>query len=368
MQKKIIIFFWCCFLCVLCGCSVQGSGIKVGGHKYKIEEIYFNNAKGLICHEDNPYRESILADIELVSQKETRKPTEFDFEPELTLITSTGDICEMSFSVTAYEYPDEEGVEYENRDESAYYIKILRGEKSETLYYEIDEDVTRLRKNISSAVSYEYSRLGTFTGVIRCIGSGVIEVVSSEYGNLIVKTEDFDGAIVGDTVEVELVEKPDGKKMTAGCAGVVHNLTRNDVAATSEIYLTALPFQYDILSYLGEPDVFLINQLDVAASKEEFDFLLELGGADLPEEVTEHLRSAYDDDFFAENILLYCGLDSMDAEVTAVVQTKWGEDRNIVYVRKGEGSENPVGEVSFLCIEVPLADWNGKIFELYLFE
>lgn len=372
MKRKIIIFL-CCFLCILCGCSGQESGMKckIGRHKLKITEIYFNNTRGLKCSEDNPYWEQILSDIELVSQKETREPTEFDFEPEITLIAANGVTCEMSFSVTAYSYPDVEGDEYENRDESAYYIRILRNGKSETSYYEVDEDVAKLRRNINGAVSYEYGRLEKLTGVIRYINNNAGEkkwcYVVSEYGDLKVKTEDFDGAIVGDTVEVELCHKADDTDRTADCEGIIHNLTNNDVTATSGAYLTALPFQYDIISYEGESDVFQINRLELETSREEFDFLLELWGDILPEEVKERLQSRYDDDFFAENILLYCGLDSPEAEVTAVVHTKWVGGENVVYVRTKEGQKAADGKAFLLCIEVPLEEWDEKTFGLYLF-
>lgn len=373
-MKKVIIVFVCSLLCILCACSGKENAEKynICNKKIRIADMYFNNAESLNCSEDNPYREQILSKIEFISQKETREPTEFDFEPEITLIAANGFVFELSDSVTAYSYPDAEGAEAENQDDEAYYIRMIRNDETQTFYFERDDDVIELGRLVNDAVSYEYDNLGTITGVIRHINEEdkCCYIVSSEYGDLYVAANDFDNAIVGDTVEVSLHEKTESADISADCEGTIQNLTNNDITATSGEYLTTLEFSYDILSYEGdfENNMFRTDRFELEYDKEDFDFLMELCEDCLPADVIQHLKEKYDSSFFENNILLYCGLDVPDVEVTAVAQTNWAGGGNMIYVRQNSNQEAPSLQYYILWVEVSKKDWNENDFSLYLFE
>ena len=146
MKKSLTVI--CLLSLLFCGCSANASEetgktkLQVKNKKYeicdrkvKVQELYFNDEKGFQCSDDNPYWDEILMQVERISGKDEIEPTEFEHDPELTVVTS-GDISfELSDGVTAYAYPDVVGVEYENRDRSSYYIRILKKGKQKSIFY-----------------------------------------------------------------------------------------------------------------------------------------------------------------------------------------------------------------------------------------
>lgn len=375
MKKSI---FWVCLVCfVLCGCSVKESSkkYKICNYNVKIEEIYFNDAVGLQCSEANPYREQLLSQIELISSEESIDATEFEHEPEITLVTSKGITFELSSGVT--HYPVVEGMEHENQDKYSYYIRILRnGERDGTHHYEWDEDVINLRQLMFDAMNYEYS-----TGIVTN-AKGVITyledygayktcgIESTEYGYQRVAVSDYDGVIVGDTVEFTILKEADESIPHAEYEGEIHNLTHNDVAATSEEYVTALPFTYNILSFELDPnkEKYVTGSSELGYEKELFDFVLDLYRDWMPSDVIQDIKDKYNEEFFEEYVLLYYVVDTENAQVTAVTQPKWIGGRNTVYVKENAEGAASDGKCHMIWVEIPRGEWNEQDFQVYVYE
>ena len=155
---------------MVCGCSantseetgktrlqVKNKKYEICDRKVKVEELYFNDEKEFRCSTDNPYREDILLQVERIAEKEEIEPTEYEAAPELTIVASGEYTFELSSGVTAYAYPAVEGGTYENRDRASYYIRVLKkGKQNDIRYFEVDEDVVRLRELMNEAIQFEY--------------------------------------------------------------------------------------------------------------------------------------------------------------------------------------------------------------------
>ena len=139
MIKKVILILVALCL-ILAGCSQDGKDssknaqaknkkYEICNKKVRVQEIYFKNEKGFQCSAENPYRDELLTRIELVSGKEQVESVEYEADPEITVVTSGGLTFELSDGVTSYAYPEVEGIEYENKDRAAYYIRVLKVEK-----------------------------------------------------------------------------------------------------------------------------------------------------------------------------------------------------------------------------------------------
>ena len=78
----------------------------------------------------------------------------------------------------------------------------------------------------------------------------------------------------------------------------------------------------------------------------------------------------YTIEFFESNILLYCGLKSTEVEVKAATQPM-DEDmfyNNVISVKELTQEQIPEDEEYILVVSIPKDEWNGKTFDLYLYE
>lgn len=373
---------FCVICCFICGCAEKNYGSEhnndqnknfhnlynICNREVEVEQIYFNDAKGLICSESNPYLEQLLSQIEFVSQEETIDFTQFEFDPEITLVASEDITFELSGSVTHHMYSDEY--------DTSYYIRVIHdGEIEDVYHYAWDEDVIQLRQFMMDALDYEYSagivtnEKGVITFVKEENGVKICGIESTEYGYQRVAVEDYDGVIVGDTVEYTILEKAEDIPF-ADCVGEIRNLTNNNVAATSEEYVSTLSFAYNVVTFEIEPGQkeFRLGTDSVEYDKEEFDFLLDLNSDEIPADVIQDLKDKYDEDFFENHILLPYELKTTDVEVTAVTQPKWLDGRNTAYVKQTTKEPVPEGNGGILFVEISREGWNEKNIYVYLYE
>jgi len=386
MKKSLSIL--CLFSLLLCGCSgnvseaagkaklqAKNERYEICGQKVKVREIYFNDEKGFQCSNDNPYRDDILMQVERISEKEQIEPTEFEHDPELTVVASKELIFELSSGVTAYAYPQVEGVYYENRDRSSYYIRMLKnGEQKNLFYYEMDEDVVRLRELMEDAKQFEYGKVSedgveaVVVSVSDDLNGKRCTVRSEAFGSLTLFVEDLDHVIVGDTVRYKLLENFDPVGVTAQ----IINLTKNDLKASEQKEFQVLPYSSEVISYQMKLDrkEFRTDRFEMETTYDDWKFILWLYAEALPTEVYEELLETYDVEFFEENVVMYCGLDFREVEVIAVTQPLDEESYydNVVSIKKLTDEKIPENEEQLLLITIPKAEWNGKYFDLYLYE
>lgn len=226
IKRRFVIITTCILICILFIVGYVNS-IHVADKTLFVKEIYFNNAQGLQCSKNNPYREQLLNEIEALSKQKQRTATEFEHEPEITIQTANGLTLDFSLGVTHYEYPDVEGEEYENRDESSYYIRISKKDKLiDIFYYEWHEAAT-LRQIMYKAIYYEYVNLETFTGVVTGIYDyhnkddlKLCYIKTIDYGTIQTETMNIDNIVVGDVVDA-----------------VIHNIDRSELSADCRVTL-----------------------------------------------------------------------------------------------------------------------------------
>lgn len=386
MKKALIMF--CLFSLLLCGCSANASETtgksekqtnrkkyEICDQKVKVREIYFNDEKEFRCSEDNPYRDEILLQVELISEKEEIEPTEYEHDPELTIVASEDYSFELSIGVTAYAYPAVEGGQYENRDRSSYYIRVLKkGKQKEICYFEMDEDVVRLRELMNEAIQFEYENASedgveaVVVSVADDLNGKRCTVKSKEFGSLTLFVEDLDHVIMGDTVRYKLLEDDEFGRATAE----IVNLTKNDLSASEQKEFQVLSYSSEIISFQKQREgkTFRTDRFELEYTYNGWHFILGLLDDSLPSEVYSELLEKYNIEFFEENIIMYCGLDYPEVQIAAVVQPLDEESYydNEVSVKKL--TDETLGEdvERILLISVPKSEWNGKSFDLYLYE
>lgn len=387
MKKLIILLGFLCLL--LSGCSqkeqdsvqetkslTKSKKYEICGEKVKVQEIYFKNEKGFKCSNENPYLEELLTQMELISKKEQAEPIEYEFDPEITLVCNKEITFELSDGTTTYDYPAVEGIEYENRDKWAYYIRVLKDERFENIFYfEVDEDVQQLRKLIQEAIQFEYDNApkeGIEAVVVSARNDSISKyctVRSEEYGEFTLFAEDFDHIIVGDTVRYRLLDESEsGGKYNAE----LENLTQNDLSASKQSYIKVLPYNYEVISYKKRKDsgTFRTDRLELEYDYNDWHFLLGLISDEIPMDIYQELWNEYNVEFFEKNILMYCGLKSTEVEVTAATQPM-DEDMyyfNVISVKELTQEQVPKDEEYMLVITIPRDEWNGDSFDLYLYE
>lgn len=387
MKKLIILLGFLCLL--LSGCSqaeqdsvqetkslTKSKKYEICGERVKVQEIYFNNEKGFQCSDENPYWEELLTQIELISKKEQIEPIEYEFDPEVTLVCGKELTFELSDGTTSYAYPAVEGIEYENRDRWAYYIRVLEEEEMEDIFYfEVDEDVQRLRELTQAAIQYEYDNApkeGVEAVVVSARNDSISKycvVRSEEYGEITLFAEDFDHIIVGDTVRYKLLNE---SETSSNINAEMENLTQNDLSTSKQSYIKILPYSYEVIPYKKKTDksTFRTDRLELEYDYNDWHFVLGLLNDNIPMDVYQELLDNYTIEFFESNILLYCGLKSTEVEVKAATQPM-DEDmfyNNVISVKELTKEQIPEDEEYILVVSIPKDEWNGKTFDLYLYE
>lgn len=387
MKKLIILWGFLCLL--LSGCSqaeqdsvqetkslTKSKKYEICGERVKVQEIYFNNEKGFQCSDENPYWEELLTQIELISKKEQIEPIEYEFDPEITVVCNKELTFELSDGTTSYASPTVEGYAYENRDKWAYYIRVLKDEKFENIFYfEVDEDVQHLRKLIQEAIQFEYDNApqeGIEAVVVRVWNDSISRgcwVRSEEYGLVTLNPENLDHIIVGDTIRYRLLDESEsGGKYNAE----LENLTQNDLSASKQSYIKVLPYSYEVISYEKKDyGIFRTDRLELEYNYDDWHFVLGLANDQIPMNIYQELLEKYNIEFFESNILLYCGLESTEVEVKAATQPMKNEDMyygNIISVKELTQDPVPEDKVYMLFISIPRDEWNGQTFDLYLYE
>ncbi len=350
----------------------------IANNMVAIDNIYFNNAEGLACNEDNPYREQLLLELESLCQKKTRTPTEFEHEPEITIIASDGTIYEMSAGATHYEYPEAMDSEYENKDESSYYIRVKKDNQPETIeYYEWD-DAIPLRKVMFDAIYYAYQQIGNMQGIVTGIYEGYDKnnesfrcaIETFQYGYILAEVDTLDNAIVGDTVELILYNE-DRENISADCRGTIRNITQNNITKTSSERITQQSFNYNIVTFdsLADPSQFDKQRIELIMEYDDLIFQTTFWeDGDVPQNVIKELKKQYNEDFFENNMLAFCGIEVTDVEVTAVAQSELFPFGNNIYVRKKTSETVPTGTHKLLFVEISKEKWNDTCYNLYLYE
>lgn len=387
MKKLIILLGFLCLLLSGCGQTEQDSvqetktlskskKYEICGEKVKVQEIYFKNEKGFQCSDENPYLDELLTQVELISKKEQVEPIEYEFDPEITLVCNKGLMFELSDGTTTYAYPAVEGMEYENKDKWAYYIRVLKDEKFEKIFYfEVDEDVQQLRQLIQEAIQFEYDNApkeGIEAVVVSARNDSISKycaVRSEEYGEITLFAEDFDHIIVGDTVRYRLLDESESN---GNINAEIENLTQNDLSASKQSYIKVLPYSYEVISYKKKTDsrTFRTDRLELEYDYNDWHFVLGLISDEIPMDIYQELWDKYDVDFFEKNILMYCGLKSTEVEVTAATQPT-DEDTyypNVISVKELTQEQIPKDQEYMLVVTIPRDEWNGDSFDLYLYE
>lgn len=387
MKKLIILLGFLCLL--LSGCSQtkqdsvqetktseKSKKYEICGERVKVQDIYFKNEKGFICSDENPYLDELLTQVELISKKEQVEPIEYEFDPEITLVCNKEITFEISDGTTAYAYPAVEGMEYENRDEWAYYIRVLKDEKFENIFYfEVDEDVQQLRKLIQEAIQFEYENApkeGIEAVVVSARNDSISKycwVRSEEYGEITLYAEDFDHIIVGDTVRYRLLDESESN---GNFNAEIENISQNDLSASKQSYIQVLPYSYEVISYKKKTDsgAFRTDRLELESNYNDWHFLLGLISDEIPMDIYRELLDKYNVEFFEKNILMYCGLKSTEVEVTAATQPM-DEDtyyHNVISVKELTQEQVPKDQEYMLVVAIPRDEWNGRTFDLYLYE
>ena len=386
MKKELIVF--CLFSLLLCGCSANASETtgksekqtnrkkyEICDQKVKVREIYFNDEKEFRCSADNPYRDEILLQVELISEKEEIEPTEYEHDPELTVVASEDYTFELSSGVTAYAYPAVEGGTYENRDRASYYIRVLKkGKQKEIRYFEMDEDVVRLRELMNEAIQFEYENVSedgveaVVVSVADDLNGKRCTLKSKKFGSLTLFVEDLDHVIMGDTVRYKLLGDDEFGRATAE----IVNLTKNDLSASEQKEFQILSYSSEVISFQKQREgkTFRTDRFELEYTYNGWHFILGLLRDSLPLDVYSELLEKYNIEFFEENIIMYCGLEYPEVQIAAVVQPL-DEDAyydNEVSVRKLTDETLGEDEERILLISVPKSEWNGKSFDLYLYE
>ena len=89
---------------------------------------------------------------------------------------------------------------------------------------------------------------------------------------------------------------------------------------------------------------------------------------DVPQNVIEELKKQYNEAFFENNMLAFCGIEVTDVEVTAVGQSELFPFGNNIYVRKKTSETIPTGTHKLLFVEISKEKWNDTCYNLYLYE
>lgn len=386
MRKKLFVLV-VCIVQILSGCTQEAPAerteikeeidqeelqLEVSAVKYnicnsevEIAEIYFNDEEDMKCSENNNYREPILERIEMISEKEKYSGGFFDFEPEITLVSDTG-----------VKYALSSAAPHASQDltKNYYYIKVVgSGNPDLTYYYEADEDVALLRELMRSAIEYEHTKgskkeaTGVVVNIREDFRGKVCGIQSPESGYQIVIVDDFDGVIIGDTVEYNISGRIKDGKMQSEYVGTIQNVTRNDISKSSEEVVTTYPFEYHIMNFELENDNFRKDGFDVICDREDFEFELQMIDEKLPLTEIKNLSRKYNMQFFEEHILLYCGLRVTDVEVTAAANINWAVDDNYVFVKEKTDEVVPEGECYLLWVEIEKEKWNDRWLDLYLY-
>lgn len=374
----IIVGMICTTVGIVIAIIMSSNKYHIANNKVIIESIYFNNAEWLTCNEDNPYREQLLFELESLCQKETRTPTEFEHDPEITIIASDGTIYEMSSGATHYEYPETTDSEYETKDESSYYIRVKKDNQPETIeYYEWD-DAIPLRKVMFDAIYYAYQQLGSMQGIVTGIYEGYdannesfrCAIETFQYGYILAEVDTLDNAIIGDTVELTLYNE-DRDNISTDCRGTIRNITQNDITKTSSEWITQQSFYYNIVTFDSSADPLKFDKQRIELIMEYDDLIFQTTfweDDDVPQNVIEDLKKQYNEEFFKNNMLAFCGIEVLDVEVTAVAQSELFPFGNIIYVKKKTSELVPAGTHKLLFVEISKDNWNDTCYDLYLYE
>lgn len=385
MIKRIIWIFLALSL-IFSGCGQDGQNssekaqiknkkYEICSKKVRVQEIYFKNEKGFQCSDENPYWDELLSQIELVSGKEQVESVEYEADPEITVVTSKGLTFELSDGVTSYAYPEVEGIEYENKDRAAYYIRVLKEEKiRDIFYFDVDEDVYRLRELMQKAMQYEYDKApaeGIEAVVVRARNDSISKfcaVRSENYGEITLFPEDLDHIIVGDTIRYKLLDEAEN---TGNINAKIENLTQNDLSASTQSYIKVLPFSYEVLHYkTADIGTFRTDRTELESTYNDWHFILDLLSDKLPVDVYQQLLEKYNADFFENHVIVYCGLQSANVEVTGATQAM-EEDAyypNVISVKELSREAVTDDEEYLLVVAIPKEEWNGNSFDLYLYE
>ena len=325
-------------------------------------EMYLNDAPFLTVSDTNPYRQDIIAGLNTLSSKPEAGSEEFCHTPELTVVDKKGNKFEYGLAVTAYSSPDVEGAESTPNTVAFYARSYNQLGEARVKYYSPDEDINKLRENIRNAVPYEYKRIGSFEGVVTYVQGKNINLYSEKYGYIQVFTNDAKNAIVGDTIQADYAGENASKLPSAKFMADVTNITQGDVTKTAPDYLTPLPFEYEVFAF-ENADKLANGYPEVITDKEELEFMFMLyGDTDkMPSDVISKMTAKYDENFFADNILLFVSSQHSDAEVKAAVMANWTGDPDILYIKDGKDN-NP----ALIAVSVERMNWDEEVFEKYI--
>ena len=73
------------------------------------------------------------------------------------------------------------------------------------------------------------------------------------------------------------------------------------------------------------------------------------------------MTAKYDENFLADNILLFVSSQHSDAEVKAAVMANWTGDPDILYINDGKDN-NP----ALIAVSVERMNWDEEVFEKYI--
>ena len=198
----------------------------------------------------------------------------------------------------------------------------------------------------------------------------IVEMVrSEEYGLVTLNPENLDHIIVGDTIRYRLLDESEsGGKYNAE----LENLTQNDLSASKQSYIKILPYSYEVIPYKKKTDksTFRTDRLELEYDYNDWHFVLGLINDEIPMNIYKELLEKYDVEFFEKNILMYCGLKSTGVEVTAATQPMEKDMyySNVISVKELTQEQIPEDEEYILVVSIPKDEWNGKTFDLYLYE
>ena len=253
-------------------------------------------------------------------------------------------------------------------------IFLKKGKQKEIRYFEMDEAVVRLRELMNEAIQFEYENASedgveaVVVSVADDLNGKRCTVKSKEFGSLTLFVEDLDHVIMGDTVRYKLLEDDEFGRATAE----IVNLTKNDLSASEQKEFQVLSYSSEIISFQKQREgkTFRTDRFELEYTYNGWHFILGLLSDSLPSEVYSELLEKYNIEFFEENIIMYCGLDYPEVQIAAVVQPLDEESYydNEVSVKKLTDETLGEDEERILLISVPKSEWNGKSFDLYLYE